>query len=170
MIRPQRSPLPGFLVVILSLLIPACDTTEPEEETPLQTPDFILPDLSGNNFQLSAEQGKVVILHFFAHYCGACRTEAPILNQIYQKYNERGVVLVAVAVGWTTEDQVRGFANEFGVEYRILLDDGNVSGAYSITAVPKTFFVAKSGRIDSWYSGALSRQDFETVVDNLIGG
>ncbi len=157
--------LPAVLSTLV--LLSACDAADPEDQSP-QLPDFVLSDLSGNNFRLSDERGNVVLLHFFAHNCAACRFEAPTLNIINAKYREQDFKLLAVAVGWNSVDDVEAFATEYVVGYTILLDDDTVSSAYGLTVVPKTYFLTKSGHLDSWAEGVLTKGEIETVVEELL--
>lgn len=159
----------GFLLVAFAsmLVLGSCSSTEIDPGD-MQTPDFILTDMEGETFQLSSTQGNVVMLHFFAPWCTVCQSEAPSINAIWEAYHTEGVVVVGVAVASNSRAELEAYISTFDVPYRVLIDDGRVSNAYQVRTVPKTYFLEKSGKIDRWFNGAISEEQMESVVQELL--
>ena len=133
------------------------------------TPDFILTDLNGNEFQLSDSEGKVVVLQFFADWCSICRSEVPTLNQLQEGYEPDSVLVVGVAVMQTDSAAVQEFAEVLDAEYTILYGTQSVALGYGVESVPVSFIINREGYIDNRrFSGALSLEQFEQVIDPLL--
>ncbi|MBE0690552.1 MAG: TlpA family protein disulfide reductase, partial [Anaerolineae bacterium] len=110
-------------------------------------PDFTITTFDGSQFRLSEQRGKVVIVNFWASWCGPCRDEAPILQSVSERYRDRGVVLVGVAYLDSDSDS-RAFIDEFGITYPNGPDVGTrISDQYRIQGVPETFVVNQNGEI-----------------------
>jgi thiol-disulfide isomerase/thioredoxin len=108
-------------------------------------PDFELQALDGTSVQLSDFQGKPVLLTFGATWCPDCRAEAPLLEELHQKYPEIVVLAVDSKEG---AGVVQDFADEFGITHRILLDeDGAVGQLYQVFAIPTVLFIDGGGII-----------------------
>src|SRR6186713_3050119 len=108
-------------------------------------PDFELQALDGTTVRLSDLQGKPVLLTFGATWCPDCRAEAPLLEELHQKYPELIILAVDSKEG---ADTVQAYADEFGITHRILLDeDGSVSQLYQVFAIPTELFIDADGVI-----------------------
>lgn len=125
-------------------------------------PTFVLDDLDGNKVDLSAVIGssKVVVLNFWATWCGPCRIEMPTLEQIHQKYKERGVALLAIT--GESSDIVESFIREHGYTMPVLLDASDAVGkAYGVEALPTTFVIDSDGKVRDITAGVAMRLEFE---------
>ena len=115
-------------------------------------PDFTLKTFDGEDFTLSAQRGKVVVINFWASWCGPCRNEAPALESLWQKYKDQGVVFLGVTFADDPKDSL-AFISEFGTTY-LNAEDGrsDVSKAlYRIEGVPETFVIDKQGNIRRFF-------------------
>lgn len=157
-----------FLLGVVVMTMSGCEEgINGPERTP--TPDFILTDLEGDEFQLSDTEGKVVVLHFFADWCSICRSEVPTLNQLQEGYEPDSVLVVGVAVMQTDSAAVQEFAEVLGAKYTILYGTQDVALGYGVQSVPVSFIINKEGYIDNRrFSGALSLEQFEQVIDPLL--
>lgn len=160
-------------LVLLALLIAGCDSTGDDDDDPIPTPNFQLEDLNGNIFRLSDQQGKVVMLHFFAPWCTICQSEAPIINQLFNEYEDKGVVVVGIAIEYESLAQVEEFKQVYQVPFPILPDVAQNAGitvgeAYGVLSVPTTYFIDKQGRIDGRLRGAFPKANLAEVLDKLI--
>lgn len=109
-------------------------------------PPFVLRDLDGRAWSLSSLAGKPVVLHFWAPWCGVCKTESPNVSSLYRAAGGDAAV-ISVAVAYGSVDEVRQFVREHGVDYPVLLGDDALMEAYRVSSLPTTYFLAKDGRI-----------------------
>lgn len=137
-----------FAFVILLALIRQQQT----QPTSGQAPDFTITTFDGETLRLSDLRGRVVLLNFWASWCGPCRDEAPLLEQLWQDYRDRGVVVVGVAYSDLDTDS-RAFINEFGVTYPNGPDTGTTisKNQYHIVGVPETFVIDQNGDVQRFF-------------------
>jgi peroxiredoxin len=110
-------------------------------------PDFALKSASGSNLRLSEYRGDVVMINFWATWCGPCRQEMPLLNDLYTRYNRVGFSLLGVNID---DDSSRALemAEELGVSFPVLFDDRKeVSKLYQVEAMPVTVLVDREGKV-----------------------
>jgi len=123
--------------------------------------DFALKALSGDNVRLSEHLGEVVVINFWASWCGVCRTEMPRLDKLHATYRSAGLTLFGVNVDEHPTDAV-DFARTLGVTYPILLDPRkSVGPLYRLDALPMTVLIDRAGvvrYIHHDYSAAIERQ------------
>lgn len=110
-------------------------------------PAFTLPTRDGGSISLEHLRGQVVMINFWASWCGPCRQEFPILDEMYRKYRPMGFTLVGVNVESETADAER-FLESTPVTFPIAWDSANaVSGAYGVSAMPTTLIVDRKGNV-----------------------
>lgn len=116
-------------------------------------PNFTLKSLGGKNLKLSEMTGDVVLINFWASWCGPCREEMPLLNALHNKYEPLGFTVLGVNV----EEQLDGamsFLKNVPVDFPILLDDKNkVSRQYKVIAMPTTVVVDRDGNMRYLHEG-----------------
>jgi peroxiredoxin len=129
-------------------------------------PDFTLRTLNGPNMRLQEQRGKVVLVNFWATWCGPCRKEMPHLNRLSDKYKSAGLVMMGVNV----DDDVRKAAEVAGklaVSFPVLLDtDKAVSKLYDLNAMPSTMVIDRSGRVRYLHRGY--QDGYENQYDQQI--
>ncbi len=106
---------------------------------------FTLPSLDGTSTRLKDLRGKVVLLNFWATWCGPCRAEKPILQRVYSELKDKGFMLLAI----TDEDPavVRRFVNEYQITLPVSIDrTRTVFDHYLIEGIPKTIILDRQGR------------------------
>ncbi len=119
-------------------------------------PDFKLPNLDGQVVSLGDFRGKPVLLNFWASWCGPCRYEMPFLQEIYQAWSGKGLVVLTVNLQ-ENPSRVKEFVEEFGLSFPVLLATSQeVPLAYNIRGIPATFFIDKNGIIQDIKIGAFS--------------
>lgn len=111
-------------------------------------PDFTLTDISGKKVSLSELKGKVVLLNFWATWCGPCRAEMPGLNKLYQELREKGLVVLAISVD-ASDKPVKEFMKDKKFSFPVLLDtDKEVSfDDYAVMGLPTTIIIDRKGLI-----------------------
>ena len=116
-------------------------------------PNFTLKSLSGKNVKLSELAGNVVMINFWASWCGPCLKEMPLLNNIHNKYEPLGFTVLGVNVEQNS-DLARAFLADNGVDFPILLDTQNqVTQQYDVVAMPTTVLVDRDGKIRFLHKG-----------------
>jgi peroxiredoxin len=115
-------------------------------------PQFALPSLDGETVRTEELRGKLVLLNFFAYSCGPCHAEAPRLEEFWQRYKDRGVVLLGIQ-SWTRDDpmgRAQQFAQAHGLTFPLLVDAKDaVAASYRLVAVPTNAVIGKDGRLRS---------------------
>jgi len=130
-------------------------------------PDFELANLTGEIKHLSDYQGKVVILNFWATWCGPCKDEMPFFQNIHES-NSSEVEVLAVN-NQESVDKVSPFVEELGLTYEILMDnDGGVAMQYQVIGFPTTYFIDPSGIIKYLHVGVLTEEQLDGYL-NLLG-
>jgi len=116
-------------------------------------PDFTLPGKAGEAVSLAKLKGQVVMLNFWASWCGPCRTEMPLMDQIYKKYSAAGFVLLGVNVDSDSSDAQK-FLSQVPVSFPIAYDrDNKVSKIYEVAAMPSTIFIDRKGNVRQLHRG-----------------
>lgn len=110
-------------------------------------PDFTLPSSAGDNVRLAELRGQVVMLNFWASWCGPCRKEMPLLDEMSKRYSAAGFVLYGVNVEEDNTD-AKKLIKELGVTFPILYDtESKASSLYNVDAMPTTVVIDKKGQI-----------------------
>jgi thiol-disulfide isomerase/thioredoxin len=131
--------------------------------------DFTLKDMHGADVRLDSFAGKVLIINFWATWCGPCKAEIPDLVALQEKYKDDLVVL-GISVDDTAE-QIRPYAEEYAVNYRMLVGDkrDDVQEALGpLVAVPVSVIVDRDGHIAKKHTGMATKEQFETEIKALL--
>jgi thiol-disulfide isomerase/thioredoxin len=116
-------------------------------------PNFTLKSLGGKNLKLSEMTGNVVLINFWASWCGPCREEMPLLNALHNKYAPLGFTVLGVNVEEDLDGAMR-FLKNVPVDFPILLDNTNkVSKQYKVVAMPTTVVVDRDGNMRYLHEG-----------------
>jgi cytochrome c-type biogenesis protein len=131
-------------------------------------PAFSASDLDGKPVALADLRGKVVVLNEWATWCEPCRVELPLLEKLHEELAPQGLVLVGVSIdAFGTANDVRDFAKEHGLSYRIWLDpDKKFAAQFMTIGVPETFVINKDGTVRFRHIGAI--RDGDTTVTAAV--
>ncbi|MGO9275121.1 MAG: TlpA family protein disulfide reductase [Terriglobia bacterium] len=141
----------------------------PDQKHPM-APNFSLKDMNGNKLDLADYKGKVVLLDFWATWCGPCRMEIPGFVELQERYRERGLAVIGVLTQ-DDESNVPLFYREFRMNYQVALgdDDGKVAGLFDCCfGLPTTFLIGRDGRIYARHEGAAPGSYFKNEVKELL--
>ena len=178
----------GILVVVASCCLAGCDqpySDGPGEATAARpaafdrsgptigsvAPDFQLRALEGDSVRLSSYQGRVVMLNFWATWCGPCRFEMPAMERLYREFDRRDFEILAVSTDAQGAAVTRPFKDSLGLTFPILHDsDFRVGVTYGTRSLPMTFFVNRHGVITHRIFGARDWQSREAkqLISTLI--
>ena len=115
------------------------------QTNPPTSPDFELLTFDGEQLLLSDLRGDIVVLHFWASWCGPCRQEMPLMNDIYEEYKDLGFTILAVNVDEDSADADR-FLKAVPVDFPVLYDsDSKISEMYQVDAMPTTVLIDRDG-------------------------
>ena len=113
----------------------------------VMAPDFTLKSAGGKNLKLSEFRGDVVMINFWATWCGPCRQEMPQLNELYSRYRKAGFHVLAVNVD-NDAAKAAAMAKRLHISFPVLFDKGKkVSKLFNIDAMPSTLFIDRDGRV-----------------------
>ena len=135
-----------------------------------KAPDFTLQALSDSIYTLSKMKDKVVLINFWATWCGPCRMEIPEFNELQKSYHEKGLEILGISVS-DNKNQLKNFSKSFSVNYPLLYgsakDMNKIMRDYGgVYAVPSSFLIGKNGSIVWSYPGAiLKNYDPQTFAD-----
>lgn len=142
-----------LLICAAALSIAAGGSVASPELAGESAPDFVLKSASGENLRLSEYRGEVVMINFWATWCGPCRQEMPLLDQLYSRYQKVGFSLLGVNID---DDSRRALqmVNELGVSFPVLFDEQKeVSKLYAVDSMPVTVLVDREGKIRHVHHG-----------------
>lgn len=142
----------GMIVfAVLAGLMMAGSLHAEDMNTP--APDFTLRSKDHGNLRLEDHRGQVLMVNFWASWCGPCRQEMPLMEQLYQKYSKFGFEILAVNVDERSE-LADGFLAKVPVSFPILYDaDNQISELYEVDAMPTTFMIDRDGTIRYLHRG-----------------
>jgi cytochrome c biogenesis protein CcmG, thiol:disulfide interchange protein DsbE len=134
-------------------------------------PNFTLPMLDGHgDATLDRLRGRVVLVNFWASWCGACRDEAPTFNQALAEFGRRGLSVVGVDTNDFIGDG-RSFARTYDQHYTLVHDPGSVSQRWGFgTGLPVTYVVDRSGHVVHLFDGQVTGESLRTVLQPLLRG
>jgi cytochrome c biogenesis protein CcmG, thiol:disulfide interchange protein DsbE len=160
------------LVALLAYGLSSNKQTESSGSSLVNTvaPMPLLSTLDGpSKSSLAAYRGKVVLLNYWASWCGPCRQEAPLLQRWQQRMQQHGGTVLGIDVLDVTGD-ARGFVRKYGLTYPILRDgSGSSQAALGILAYPESFVIGRDGRIAAARRGVVDDQFMRQSVVPLLG-
>lgn len=140
-------------------------------------PNFILTDAKGDTINLSTYKGKVVLLDFWATWCGGCKTEIPWYMEFDAKYKDRGLAVIGVSMdegGWRTVkpflalDKDPETGGHTAMKYPVVIGSDSLAKRYSLTSMPMTLLIDREGRIAVSHTGMVDKDDWESKIRSLL--
>jgi len=177
-----------ILASLLSLTLVAACSENKSNETPVisQQPNTALPMppldgkalgqmgweiADGQRSVVSEYRGKVLVLDFYATWCGPCRETIPNLVALQRRHNAEGLRVVGLNVGGPDDlSQVSSFAKEFSIQYPLAVPDADLSQLLlgNVDAIPQTFVFDRNGQLVKRFVGAPSNEVFNSIVERTL--
>ncbi|MBN8429799.1 MULTISPECIES: TlpA disulfide reductase family protein [Microbulbifer] len=132
--------------------------------------DFTLASLKDGNLKLSEQRGEVIMLNFWASWCGPCREEMPLLNDLHARYEPVGFQVWGVNVDANRED-AQAMLNKIPVEFPVLFDaQSQVSKMFGVQAMPSSVFIDRDGNVRYVHKGYRSgdEAEYKKIIKELI--
>lgn len=135
-------------------------------------PDFVLETISGKSFRLSDHRGDVVVLNFWATWCGPCRYEIPRFIELQRRYDDQNLQFVGVALQrGAGAERVRRYAQHIGINYPVGVDDNTISQQYGgVRRLPTTFVIGPQGEIRKRFLGVVPNRVLRTGLKRMLRG
>jgi cytochrome c biogenesis protein CcmG/thiol:disulfide interchange protein DsbE len=132
-------------------------------------PEFALKDIDGKVVRLSDYKGKVVLLDFWATWCGPCKIEIPWLKEFQRKFRDRGFEIIGVSMDDEGLTVVKPFVKELAINYRIVIGDDTTAQLYGgVDALPTTFVIDRDGKIAAVHVGLTSKGEIEHGIEEVL--
>jgi peroxiredoxin len=164
----SRSKMIGDLMEERSLGDPKTASVKPGKERKA-APDFELKDANGHTVRLSDYRGKVVLLDFWATWCGPCKIEIPWFQEFERENKDKGFAVLGVAMdeeGWAV---VKPFAHYMNINYRLMIGDDSIAERFGgVDALPTTFLIDREGKIAAVHVGLSGKRDFVNGIRDLL--
>jgi peroxiredoxin len=130
-------------------------------------PELEAETVDGSKISLQDFRGKVVVLNFWATWCAPCREEMPALEARYEKYKDRGLVVLAIDFDEPAED-VRAFRDSLALTFPVLLDPGaSIQQLYRVRGYPTSYFVDRDGTIQVQHVGIMYEDQLDGYLTQL---
>ncbi len=165
--------------LVCALVLSACTTVTLSEgggvaeaaaaEEARPAPDFSLEDADGNLVKLSDLEGKVVLLNFWATWCGPCKIEMPWFVDFQRKYKDRGFSVVAVSLDEEGWDVVRPYTEEMQFNFPVVVGNDEMAAEFGdVYALPTTMIINRKGEIVSTHTGLAGRDVYEEEIESVL--
>jgi cytochrome c biogenesis protein CcmG/thiol:disulfide interchange protein DsbE len=172
---------PRFMLAVAALVLlgAACSSSKPAaaaKEEAAKTakgskpaPEFALQDANGQTVKLSDFKGKVVLLDFWATWCGPCKIEIPWFIEFQRKYKDQGFTVIGVSLdedGWKA---VKPFIEQSKMNYPVLIGSDELASKFGgVDVLPTTFVIDKQGQIIATHQGLTSKDEFEDAIKSHL--
>jgi len=169
----------AIFVLALGMGLNACQEQQQAQQTAGRPPqavpeseklaDFTLPTLAGESVNLRRFEGeKVVVVNFWATWCGPCRREIPDFNEVYASYRDRGVEFLGISLDDDPRAAVPAFMAHVPISYPVLVGSPEIAMRYNVNGIPHTIIIDRSGRVAYNVVGMLSADRLRKALDQAL--
>ena len=125
---------------------------------PDEAPDFSLKNLQNEEISLQDFRGKTVVLNFWAHWCGPCRSEIPAFNEFSMENPEVPILGISVE---GRSNEVKKYARQLGINYTVLVGNSEIQRLYNVSSLPTTIVIGPEGEVKSAHVGMMFKSQLE---------
>ena len=151
--------------------LPVNPSTSPDKLVPASArrlaPTFAMSDSNGKTFDLKSTRGKVVIVNFWATWCGGCKYEMPWFVDFDQKYRAQGLNVMGVSMDDSME-KAKTYLAEKHISYPTVLGNDALGEKFHLGAMPLTILIDRAGKVAASHSGVIDKNDFEKHIQQLL--
>lgn len=160
----KRSSLAVFFI-LLTLLLSAFAQQQPKQKAP----NFALKTADGTTVELAKLKGKVVLVNFWATWCGPCRKEMPDFVEVYNQQKANGFEIIGVSLDEEGWEVVRPFLKQYKINFPVVVGDGKLANAYGgIEFLPTSFLIDRNGFVVDKHIGMLPKEMLERKIAPLL--
>jgi thiol-disulfide isomerase/thioredoxin len=132
-------------------------------------PAWKMRDVAGREVTSDEYKGKVVVVDFWATWCGPCKEEIPGYIELQKKYADKGFVIVGVSLDQQGPPVVKRYAESMKISYPLVMGDDSVVAAFGgIDAIPTTFLIDRDGQIRHKKVGSMETAEYEKIITDLL--
>ncbi len=157
----------SFLVLLILLVLSSMAVGQ--QQSKQQAPNFALKTSDGKTIEMAKLKGKVVLVNFWATWCGPCRKEMPDFVEAYKQYKPKGFEIVGISLDEDGWDVVNPFVKKYGISFPVVIGDGKLARAYGgIEYIPTSFLVDRQGNIVDKHVGMMPKELLEKKLQPLL--
>jgi cytochrome c biogenesis protein CcmG/thiol:disulfide interchange protein DsbE len=134
-----------------------------------QAPEFALKDSHGRTATIADYKGKVVLLNFWATWCGPCKIEIPWFVDFEQRFKDQGFAVLGVSMDEEGWEEVKPYIEQKKVNYRVVIGTDQVADLYGgVSSLPTSFLIDRDGKIAGVHVGLVSKSVYENEIEQLL--
>jgi thiol-disulfide isomerase/thioredoxin len=168
-IHHQGLHMKRLLALLILLILGVLLVTLSPSQTKRKAPNFALRAANGKTYELSKMKGKVVVVNFWATWCGPCKREIPDFTEVFKNYKNKGVEIVGISLDQGGWDDVLPFLKTNSINYPIVIGSDKLASEFGdVQYIPTTFFVDKNGYIVGQQIGGMTKSQLESKIKSLL--